>query len=62
MAEPRPPIASKLLSATQTLEQRQSAILLERLWEKFKDNLDELLRTEILLVFYHFNKIYETLP
>lgn len=48
MAEPSPPVPSKLLSATQRLKQKLNAALLEKLWEKFKDNLDELLDTEIL--------------
>lgn len=48
MAEPSPPVPSKLLSATEGLKQKLNAALLEKLWKKFQDNLDELLDTEIL--------------
>lgn len=48
MAEPSPPVPSKLLSATEGFKQKLNAALLEKLWKKFQDNLDELLDTEIL--------------
>lgn len=46
MAESSPPIPSKVLSTIQMLQLRPNATLLEKLWEKFKDNLTEPFNSE----------------